>query len=105
MAKDKTLSSPSHSKWMHQVQAPELATMLIMSFRYALGRKSTAPSTVQSLLSSYGHALEPWQATQIVKDIEHAIASGLAGMDCDVVTWKEVARRLCQPPKGTKEIK
>jgi hypothetical protein len=93
--------TPSVSKWSRQVSIPELASMLIMSFRYALGRQSTAPSAVQSLLGVYSDVLQPWQKEQIVRDIEQAIEGGFAGMDCDIATWTEVAKRL-KTEKGAK---
>lgn len=79
--------------------ATDLATMLVMSFRYALGRRSTAPSTVADLLRRYGEVLETWQKEQMARDIENAIFGNMAGDTCDVRVWREVQERL-QPAKA-----
>ena len=84
----------SETKWSHKVSGPELATMLMFSFRYALGRRSTAPSAVADLLRTYGHVLPPWQRDQIANDIRIAIRDGFAGDTCDERTWREVAERM-----------
>jgi hypothetical protein len=88
----------SETKWSHKVSSPELATMLMFSFRYALGRQSTAPSAVQDLLASYGHVLQTWQKEQIIKDIQTAIAGDYAGADCDVATWRAVIETMKGKP-------
>ena len=87
--------------WVHRVTQPELITMLVMSFRYALGRRSTAPSAVSDLLRTYGSILPDWQKEQIAKDISSAIEGGLAGDTCDERTWREVRERMLgdRPPE------
>ena len=84
----------SQTKWTHSVPQPELALMLVYSFRYALGRMSTGPSAVADLLARYGHVLPDWQRDQICGDIAHAIEGDAAGHDCDVAVWREVADRM-----------
>lgn len=73
-----------------KVTEHELAAMLVMSFRYAMGRASTAPSTVRDLMARFGHVLQPWQKEQIVKDIELELSNGGGGWECDQKTWREV---------------
>jgi hypothetical protein len=68
--------------------------MLLFSFRYALGRRSTAPTTVEGWLVQYAHVLEVWHRRQIVDDIEGAMKAGWAGDECDRETWRRVAERM-----------
>lgn len=84
------------------MQRPEAATLLVFAFRYALGRQSTAPSTVRDLLLTHRAALDPWQVVQIRDDIAHAVFGGYAGSQCDVDVWLDLSRRLA-PPGESKE--
>lgn len=68
-----------------------LRDMLIFSFRYALGRRSTAPSTMDSHVRRYEQHIPVWMKKQMIGDIEYAVKNGLAGDDCDVEEWERLA--------------
>lgn len=65
-------------------------TTLVFAFRYALGRMSTAPFHMVSVLRAHWGQLETWTQAQIQREITEAISRGEAGRDCDVATWREV---------------
>ncbi len=77
-----------------QVDAETFDHMLVWSFRYGLGRRSAAVSTIADLLIQHRYRLSEFSRGQIVRDIELAIESGQAGMDCDVADWRRVAEAL-----------
>ena len=64
--------------------------MIMYAFRYALGRKTYAVSTVTDYLIHFWHRFKLHTREQIVKEIEEAIEKNQAGMDCDIVRWKAV---------------
>lgn len=65
-------------------------TTLVFAFRYALGRRSTAPGHVADLLKTYWPRLELWTREQIHRDIQHAIENDAAGDKCDEQRWGEL---------------
>lgn len=65
-------------------------TTLVFAFRYALGRQSTAPSHVASVLRGYWPRLAGWTQRQIHREILYAIQAREAGRDCDVATWRGI---------------
>ena len=69
-------------------------TTLVFAFRYALGRRSTAPSHMVAELKRHWPRLTDHTQQQIVREIEIAIAHGDAGDPCDVNTWQEVLKLL-----------
>lgn len=66
--------------------------LLVCSFRYALGRRTGMVSTIADYLKEDWNKLNGWQQKQIQSDISHSIEHGLAGDDCDIVTWKEILK-------------
>jgi hypothetical protein len=64
--------------------------MIFFAFRYALGRKTGAPSMVRDYLFTHWGLLDKTTKENIKHEIVHAINMGLAGMECDVKTWEEV---------------
>ncbi len=91
-----TASQPS--AWSTRVEHVDLAPLLLFAFRYALGRRSTAPSTVADLLARYGSVLSTPQRQSIVRDIDQAMAAGWAGDDCDREVWRKVAKKMGGSP-------
>jgi hypothetical protein len=65
-------------------------TILVFAFRYALGRRSTAPGIVANHLIKQWANLAPHSKAQIREEIRTAINRGDAGHPCDVETWREV---------------
>ena len=72
----------------------DLALLLVYAFRYALGRRSSAPSDVAGMVLRYRHALEPWEVAQICEDATRAIHTNTAGDPCDVRTWQALIDAL-----------
>jgi hypothetical protein len=64
--------------------------ILHFAMRYALGRKSTAPSLVCGVLKRDWHKLRPGTARQMQREIRDAITDNLAGDPCDVMEWSEL---------------
>ena len=64
--------------------------MIMYSFRYALGRKTYATSTVSDYLVKFWHRFKSHTKEQIIKEIGEAIERDEAGMQCDVDNWKKV---------------
>lgn len=73
------------------VDQSTMVCLVIHSFRYALGRRSTAPSTAADHVRRFHAILPAWVRAQIVHDIERDIRVGLAGDRCDVEMWRELA--------------
>lgn len=72
-------------------------TTLVFAFRYALGRKSTAPSHMALLLKRRWNRLAPWTHTQIHREIAIALDRGDAGDQCDVETWRSILALPAKP--------
>ena len=65
-------------------------TILVFAFRYALGRRSTAPGIVADHLIKQWAKLAPHSKAQVKEEINTAISRGYAGDPCDVETWRKV---------------
>ncbi len=65
-------------------------TTIVFAFRYALGRRSTAPSHVIAVLWQHWMAFAPYTQHQIQREIAIAIARGDGGDQCDMDAWREV---------------
>ncbi len=66
------------------------ASMLIFSFRYALGRMSVAVSMVADNIVDNWGSLHVRLKEQIKQEITEAILHKKAGMQCDVDQWQRV---------------
>lgn len=68
-------------------------TTLVFAFRYALGRKSTAPSHMVAELKRHWPRLNDWTQIQIKKEIQRAAELYLATsghmLPC-LGTWQEI---------------
>lgn len=61
--------------------------ILLFAFRYALGRRTMAPSIVAKELKDNWHLLTDFDKDKIRQEIsEHQDL----GMNCDVETWNEI---------------
>lgn len=63
---------------------------LVFAFRYALGRRTGAVSSMVEELDKHWNYLAHDTQQQIRRDIKSAISRGDAGMDCDVSEWRKV---------------
>ena len=64
-------------------------TLLICSFRYALGRCTYVSIEVPEIIKRHKEHLAPWVIEQFIRDIDTAIKSHEAGDLCDVAQWLE----------------
>jgi hypothetical protein len=62
----------------------------VFAFRYALGRRSAAPSIMSDYLIEHINMFEDWEKDQIVEEIAFAIRTKNAGEACDVEDWAKV---------------
>ncbi len=69
------------------VNDDELRSLLIYSFRYALGRKSYATKEVADIIKKYGRVLTDSDRKHIIAQI--TICPDL-GMDMDAKVWHEL---------------
>lgn len=76
------------------VRSDAFRTLLIFSFRYALGRRSAGVGYVADLLVEHAARLLATDREQIARDTEMAISGGDAGMDCDVQDWRRVVAAM-----------
>ena len=72
-------------------------TILVFAFRYALGRKTTAPGIVADVLIERWNDLKPHTQIQVQREIGSAMAMGEAGSSCDLDTWQKVLALPVQP--------
>jgi len=64
--------------------------IIMYSFRYCLGRKTSAVSEMADYLFDNWDKLRPFTQNQMQEEIKYAIKRGYAGMDCDVIEWKKI---------------
>ena len=70
-------------------------TILFYAFRYALGRRTGAPSTIAMAIGSNINEFAEWELKQIVKEIlEYEDYSGSLGDDCDKEVWYDLVEVL-----------
>jgi hypothetical protein len=66
--------------------------ILFFAMRYALGRKTGAPSIVVDKIEEVWSSIRPYTRAMMHREISHAILHGEAGDPCDVETWSRVLR-------------
>ena len=71
--------------------------ILVFAFRYALGRRSTAPGIVTDVLIKRWSEMNPHTQIQVQREIGSAMAMGEAGSSCDLDTWQKVLALPVQP--------
>ena len=72
----------------------EQREFMIYAFRYALGRKTYATSTVSNVIRHSWDEITKHDKELIQREIREAIELGLAGDDCDVRSWQSLLH-LC----------
>tara|TARA_R110000803_G_scaffold206817_1_gene274327 strand:- start:1019 stop:1297 length:279 start_codon:yes stop_codon:yes gene_type:complete len=66
-------------------------TVIFYAFRYALGRKTGAPSTISEAITRNIDAFAEWELKQIVKEIlEFEDFYKELGDECDKVVWYDL---------------
>ncbi len=76
---------------------PTDENILVFAFRYALGRKTTAPGIVANVLINRWNDLKPHTQIQVQREIGSAMAMGEAGSSIDLDTWQAVLALPVQP--------
>ena len=71
--------------------------ILVFAFRYALGRKTTAPGIVADVLIERWNDLKPHTQIQVQREIGSAMAMGEAGSSIDLDTWQAVLALPVKP--------
>ena len=71
--------------------------ILVFAFRYALGRRSTAPGIVADVLINRWNELKPHTQIQVQREIGSAMAMGEAGGSIDLDTWQRVLALPVKP--------
>ena len=70
-----------------EITQEDLRTLLISSFRYALGRRTYIVKDTINIIKKHHAALSQGDNFDLILDIKRAIKNDLAGMDCDVRDW------------------
>lgn len=76
----------------------DLGLLLIYAFRYALGRRSTAPSDVQAMIRIHIPVLSRADRVMIADEIDQS--PGLGSL-IDAAGWVALARWLREDPGGS----
>lgn len=71
--------------------------ILVFAFRYALGRRTTAPGIVTDVLIERWNDLKSHTQIQVQREIGSAMAMGEAGDPCDVETWRKILTLPVKP--------
>jgi len=84
----------------------EVQTVIIMyAFRYALGRKTGAPSTASSAILRNIDKFKEWELTQIRHEIlQHREYHGDLGDNCDEEVWYTLIKAINNHLNLSKEI-
>jgi len=77
-----------------KIELKDFNDLAFYAFRYALGRKSYCTADVSNLLIKY--AQELYHPEKYVNEINIAIKSDDAGMDCDVAGWVKCRNKLLE---------
>lgn len=72
----------------------EFNTLILMAFRYALGRRSMAPSIVSDLIKKYRDEITEMTRITIVSEIIYGYENHLLGDNCDVAEWLSLKKEL-----------
>lgn len=82
-----------------EIENFHLWIMLCGYARYAMGRRSTAPSMAHDMIKQYGKQLSAQQLVQLRREIKEELetyerANRTCGDECDHNTWKAVVMSL-----------
>ena len=74
----------------------EVPTVILMyAFRYALGRKTGAPSTISTEIRRNINSFKEWELKQIIKEIlEHEEYYDSLGDDVDKIEWYSLVNTI-----------
>ncbi len=72
----------------------EFNTLILCSFRYALGRRTYISLEMAEIIQKYKDKLPVWVKEQMIKDIKESIKRDEAGMNCDTAVWTQLAEEL-----------
>lgn len=79
-----------------EISSFNLNTLIICSFRYALGRKTYIVSDICDLIMKYYSDLQPHIVDRICKEINQALETNNYGMEMDKDIWKELLTKLTE---------
>ena len=68
--------------------------LILFAFRYALGRRLTAPSYVSNLIRKYRGEIAEMTRITIVCEINDAYEKRLLGDECDIDGWLSLKKEL-----------
>lgn len=79
---------------MRNLSNKDFNLLILFAFRYALGRRSTAPSIVCDLIRKNLSRLTAMTRITIVSEIVYGYENHLLGDNCDVAEWLSLKREL-----------
>lgn len=75
-----------------KVEQKDLSSLLLCTFRYALGRRTYIVNECCEWLTEYWDIIPEGWREQIHSDIRHAIEHDMAGDKCDVESWRMILK-------------
>ena len=72
----------------------DLNTLILCSFRYALGRRSYIVQEISDLIVRYIDEIQPWVKEKIIKEVEDSFRRKELGMKCDIETWCGLIQKI-----------
>lgn len=85
---------------MNTPLTPTERTIVVFAFRYALGRRTYAPSLVAGYITEHLDSFTEHELNQMADEIEDAERDGLLGDACDAAVWLELKDRLLKREGG-----
>jgi ABC-type proline/glycine betaine transport system ATPase subunit len=67
-------------------------TLLVFAMRYAIGRRTAAPSMVADKIIEVWPQLQEWTQKQMQREISDEIDRVNGGDRCDIETWQKVLK-------------
>lgn len=85
---------------MSTLTQDEYDTLFFCAFRYALGRKTYITGVVSELIRDHLDLISTDFKVKAAADLDRAISSGFAGMQCDVAEWLKLRAMLGEDNAG-----
>lgn len=82
------------NEFVQDVTPSDIRTMLLFSFRYCLGRRTSCVTECRDLLIKYAHLLDKFIIEQMIRDIKREKHIKALSDACDEVVWLEVLEFL-----------
>lgn len=79
---------------------PDERTIVVFAFRYALGRRTYAPSLVAGYITEHLDSFTETDRRQMAEEIEDAERDALLGDAGDAAVWLELKDRLMKREGG-----